>query len=223
LAPSGTAPVEQAESSGAVPAGRQAGTPLAQERVPSWHGSAEGAQAPPARQVAQAPPKQTPLGRLAQGVPLASALPVSLQAPAPVAQSVMPAWQSLAGVQSAPAEQAVQVPAWQKKPNPQLVPSGSEAAVSAQTWTPVLQRVTPVWHGFCGEQAAKETQGSQAPAWQTWPAPQAVPSCASRAEAVQLGVEEPAPQVSVPSRQGSAGWQLAPPTQSGSQAPARQA
>jgi hypothetical protein len=142
--PLGTELVEQLESSGALPLGLQVGTPLAQERAPSWHGSALGEQAPPARQVPQAPLKQTPFGWLAQGVPLASALPVSLQVLAPVMQLVTPAWQSLAGVQRAPAEQAVQAPAWQKKPVPQPVPSSSATLVSAQTWTPVLQTVTPV-------------------------------------------------------------------------------
>jgi hypothetical protein len=121
--------------------------------VPSWQGSVPGEQAPPATQEPQAPFRQTPLGWLVQGEPLARALPVSPQAPALVTQLMTPAWQSLAGVQRAPSEQAVQLPARQKKPAPQAVPSVSAAVVSAQTWTPLVQTVTPAWQGLDGGQA----------------------------------------------------------------------
>jgi len=59
---------------------------------------------------------------------------------------------------------------------PHAVPSATLVPVSWHVDAPVDQSVVPVWHAFEGVHAAPCVHAPHAPAWQTWFAPQLVPS-----------------------------------------------
>jgi hypothetical protein len=82
----------------------------------------------------------------------------------------------LAGVQVAPAVQAVQAPPLQTRLAPQLVPFATGACVSEQTGAPVLQVLVPAWQRLLGVHASPAWQAVHAPApLQTRLVPQLVP------------------------------------------------
>jgi len=105
-----------------VPASWQVGAPVAHEVAPPWHGLASGTQAAPAVQALHTPPPQTRF--VPQLVPSATGAEVSEQTGAPVLQAMVPAWQTLTGVQEVPAAHGTQPPApSQTLFVPQLVPA----------------------------------------------------------------------------------------------------
>jgi hypothetical protein len=94
--------------------------------------------------------------------------------------------------------------------------------VSSQTEAPVAQLERPRWHGFAGVQARPAVQATQAPALQTWSAPQVAPSASGVAGAVlSTQVEVPVAQLVTPRTQWFAGVQASPAVQA-TQAPALQ-
>ena len=135
---------------------------------------------------------------------------MSSQTEAPVAQLVSPWWQGFAGVQARPAVQATQAPPLQTWSAPQVAPSASGVAgtvLSTQVEVPVAQLVAPRTQGFAGVQASPAVQATQAPALQTWSAPQVAPS---RTFPLSVHTAVPEPQTTVPVLQGFAGTQAVP-------------
>ncbi len=150
----------------------QVEVPVLQEVVPRSQIFA-GVQARLAVQATQAPTEQTKFG--AQVVPLATAVPVSVQVKVPVLQEAVPMWQLFVGVQAPPAVQETQAPAEQTRFVPQVVPSVA-FPLSVQTCAPVAQEKVAVWQGFVEVQVPPAVQATHAPFEQTWFAPQVVPS-----------------------------------------------
>jgi hypothetical protein len=148
-----------------------------------------------------------------------SALPVSLQAGAPVEQDSAPAWQRLAGAHDAFAAQAAQAPApSQTWFVPQVWPAAT-GFVAVHTGRPVEQSVSPCTHfPWVGVQAWPATQAPHTPEWQTRPVPHEVPSESVAAVAAQTGW--PVPHVRLPTLHGSAAGVQSLPELQAAQVPA---
>jgi hypothetical protein len=112
-------------------------------------------------------------------------------------QAVMPAWQTLDGVQARPAVQDTQLPPLQTMLVPQEVPLATFPDC-VQTGAPLLQTMVPVRHGAPeGEHVAPAWQLTQVPVVpQTLLVPQLVPAETSFPLSLQTGV--PVEQASVP-------------------------
>ncbi|HSN91447.1 MAG TPA: hypothetical protein VLS93_09480, partial [Anaeromyxobacteraceae bacterium] len=139
-------------------------------------------------QALQTPALQTMF--VPQVVPFGLAAP-STHVCVPVAQDVVPSWQSVSGfvVQAIPAVQETHAPALQTMFVPQLVPFGSSVVVLTHTEVPVSHEVTPVRQGSGSvAQASPAVQETQVPALQTMSVPQLVP----------FGFAVPSTQVCVP-------------------------
>jgi hypothetical protein len=122
----------------------------------------------------QAPPEQRE--DAPQEVPSGSGVGPSTQTDVPVAHEVVPARQEPGFWQGAFATHAVQAPPLQTWSVPHTVPFGSAVVVSTQVDVPVAQEVLPVRQGSgFVSQAASAVHARQAPALQTWFAPQGVP------------------------------------------------
>jgi hypothetical protein len=149
------------------------GEPVAHDVVPILQ-TLVGWQLEPAAHDTHVPALQTL--SVPQPAPLASALPVSVQAMLGE-QTVMPAWHGLAGTQIVPAEQAAQFPVWQTMFAPQALPFATSPD-SMQTGVPVLQAIVPLRQGLPGTtQSMPCTQAPQAPvALQTMSVPHDVPA-----------------------------------------------
>ena len=149
------------------------GEPVAHDVVPVLQ-ALVGWQLEPAAHDTHVPALQTL--SVPQPAPLASALPVSVQAMLGE-QTVMPAWHGFAGTQLEPAEQVAQLPAWQTMFAPQALPFATSPD-SMQTGVPVLQAMVPLRQGLPGTtQSMPCTQAPQAPvALQTMSVPHDVPA-----------------------------------------------
>jgi hypothetical protein len=117
-------------------------------------------------QVVQLPALQT--APAPHAVPLASAVPLSVQTAAPLAQTIAPVWQALVtGVHAVPAVQATQLPPGaHTRLVPHDLPAAAAAPVSTQTGAPVAHDVVPTWHVLAGVHAAPSVQAPQLPALQ---------------------------------------------------------
>ncbi len=175
------------------PVSAQTDVPVAHDVAPVRQAFV-GVQVTPAVQLLHAPALQTLF--VPHEVPFA-AFPVSPQTGAPVVQEIAPVRQAFAGVQSAPAVQAVQAPLPQTMFVPQDVPLAT-LPDSVQTAAPVSQLVVPVRHGLpLTLQLAPAVQLRQLPAGpQTLFVPQLVPAASSVPVSVQTGV--PVAHASVP-------------------------
>jgi hypothetical protein len=169
------------------------GEPVAHDVVPALHALA-GWQLEPAAHDTQVPALQTL--SVPQEAPLASALPVSVQAMLGE-QTVMPAWQGFAGTQIEPAEHVAQLPAWQTMLAPQAVPLAASPD-SMQTGVPVLQATVPLRQGLPGTtQSIPCTQAAHVPrASQTMSVPHDVPAATLVVVSVHDGADPE--QTSVP-------------------------
>lgn len=141
----------------------------------------------------QVPELQTML--LPHAVPFARAVPVSVQAEAPVEHDVSPVWHALLGVHARPAVQAAHAPLLQTMLAPQAVPFGAFDAVSTQLGV-ALHDVVPVWQTLTGTHATPGVHEVQAPLLQTSLVPHGVPSATG--VAVSLHWEVPPAQPSAP-------------------------
>lgn len=192
----------------------QTGNPLAQATLEVWHavGGGVGVQGAPGRQALHVPPPQTWFAP--QAVPFATGVKVSVQAGDGVQESV-PTSHGFEGTQDAPGVHAPHRPVLHTSPVPQAVPSGTGTPVSRHAGAPAAQLVRHTVQDPTG--AVQSTQATHAPALQTEPAPQLVPSASGVPVSVQIG---PGPQVSVPVSHGFAGTQE--PAAQRTQAPALQ-
>ncbi len=171
-----TPPVHDWAAPHSVPTGRlplatHAEVPVAQEVMPSLHGS-DGVHAAPATHGTQLPALHT--RSVPQLAPLATLVPASWQVELPVVQVSVPVWQGLVGVQAPPAVHATQVPLLQTRLVPHVEPLAT-FPVSAQTEAPVTHDVAPVRHGFVGWQLAPAVHATQPPLLQTRLVPHTVP------------------------------------------------
>lgn len=145
-------------------------------------------------------------------MPLVTAVLVSTHTGVPVAQSVVPTSQTLAGAQGAPVTQTTQLPSSQTLLVAHAVPLATAVPVSLQPSSPGAQEVAPTWQGFVGVQTPPSAaQGVQVPPLlQTSPSLQRVPG----GSAVSVSIQAiPEAQDSMPTSQRLAGAQLAPSTQ----------
>jgi hypothetical protein len=182
-----------------APVSRQVCAPVEQLVTPAWQRLA-GVQAVPAWQAThstlplQIPGAPPPASQEVE--PAATAVPPVHDGP-PLQETVPleAARQTLAGVQAEPATQPTQAPtASQTWAEPQAVPGLASARVSTQVWAPVVQEVTPTWHGSVGTQAFQGWQALHCPP------PLQIP-----------GAPPAATQVTVPAATGAPPWQAGPP------------
>jgi hypothetical protein len=159
---------------GALPTAMQTGAPLVHEMTPVLHGS-EGWQMVPVAHETQAPAALQTLS-VPHDVPLGSMLPLSAHETLGE-QTVLPAWQAIAGVHARPSTHATQVPPLQTMLVPHVTPFGP-LPDSIQTGAPTLQAVVPTRQGLSATwQLEFAAQATQAPdALQTLSVPQGVPA-----------------------------------------------
>jgi hypothetical protein len=169
-----------------APVSTQTDAPVLQSVAPVWQGLPDGVQVAPAVHATQAPALHTrPAPQLA---PLARLVPVSVHTGVPVRQSVVPVWQALpAGVQLAPATQALQTPPPHTRPVPQEAPSATLVPLSVQVAPDAPHTRVPTWQGLLATQLPPPTHGAQAPLRHVPPTPQAVPSDAFMPVSMQEG------------------------------------
>jgi hypothetical protein len=177
----------------AFPLSAQVIVPVPQAVLPVLH-VLVGLQLFPAMQVTHIPALQTLLGP--QVLPFPRVSPVSVQVIAG-AQTWLPVWQGLDGVQVAPTVHAVQTPSSQTWPVPHMVPLAT-FPVSVQTGAPVSHVIAAVRQGFAATvQLAPAWHATQAPvALQTLFGAQVVPAATSVPLSLHTGV--PLEQTSEP-------------------------
>jgi hypothetical protein len=124
------------------PVDTQIACPKLQDVIPIWQGLPLGAHAVPAVHATQLPLEQTSF--VPHAVPLAT-FSIATQVARPEPHTVVPVTQGLfAGVHTAPAAHATQLPPEQTSLVPHAVPLAISWPVDTQVCTPELQDVIPV-------------------------------------------------------------------------------
>jgi hypothetical protein len=209
-------PLPQAVPSGFAPDSVQVGAAHGEEQAvtATAHALASSQERPVMQAAVHAPPAQT--RPFPQAVP-SGWLPLTWHVPGAVAElhAIEPVLHGSDGSHAAPALHELAEthdPPLQTSPAPQLVASGLFSVTTQPGAAAALVHVEmPVVHGFSGWQTWFPTQDTtHAPALQTFPPPQAVPS-----GTLPLSTQADAPpaQLVRPRRHGSASAQLAPSTQ----------
>jgi hypothetical protein len=167
----------------AVPSSVHTGTPEVQEVDPVWQAFV-GVQVAPVVHALHAPLSQTSF--VPQEVPLVAAIPVSVQADAPVVHDVIPVWQAFAGVHARPAVQGTHAPLLHTAFVPHDVPSVAAFPLSVHVDEPEAHDVVPVWQAFAGVQERPVVQAAQVPPLHTWFVPHESPFVAGVPVSVQV-------------------------------------